>query len=42
VVSAGPYLLVLTVAYLLTTRKKSPVTQKPPQKLPQKKVEGAD
>lgn len=42
VVSAGPYLLVLTVAYLLTTRKKSPVTQKPPQKLPHKKVEGAD
>jgi L-asparagine transporter-like permease len=42
VVSAGPYLLVLTLAYLLTTRKRSPVTQKPPQKLPQKKVEGAD
>jgi L-asparagine transporter-like permease len=42
VVSAGPYLLVLTVAYLLTTRKKSPLPQKPPQKLPQKKVEGAD
>jgi L-asparagine transporter-like permease len=42
VVSAGPYLLVLTVAYLLTTRKKSSVPQKPPQKLPQKKVEGAD
>lgn len=45
-VSAGPYLLVLTLAYLLTTRKESPVrqklTQKPPQKLPQKKVEGAD
>ncbi len=38
VVSAGPYLLVLTVAYLLTTRKKSPLPQKPPQK----KVEGAD
>ena len=42
VVSAGPYLLVLTMAYLLTTRKKSPVRQKLPQKLPQKKVEGAD
>lgn len=38
VVSAGPYLLVLTLAYLLTTRRKSSV----PQKLPQKKVEGAD
>lgn len=38
VVSAGPYLLVLTLAYLLTTRRKSRVRQK----LPQKKVEGAD
>jgi amino acid transporter, AAT family len=42
VVSAGPYLLVLTLAYLLTTRKKSPMKQKPIQKPPQKKVEGAD
>jgi L-asparagine transporter-like permease len=34
VVSAGPYLLVLTLAYLLTTKKKSSG--------PQNKVEGAD
>ena len=34
VVSAGPYLLVLTVAYLLTIRTKS--------RVPQKKVEGTD